>query len=70
MGDERSSRGLPSLKIWKKSNKKWGRCRGPKMGFQIADKSYVQMNGKTLDADNENLPFRHVHFLPILQANG
>ena len=25
--------------------------------------------GKTLEADDENLPFRHVNFLPILQAS-
>ena len=37
---------LPSLKIWKRSNKKRGRNRGPKMGFQIADNSYAQMNGE------------------------
>jgi len=37
---------LPSLKIWKRSDKKWGRDRGPKMGFQIADNSYAQMNGE------------------------
>jgi len=46
MGDGRPSRDLPSLKIWKRSNKKWGRDRGPKMGFQIADNSYAQMNGE------------------------
>jgi len=39
-------KGFPSLKIWKRSNKKWGKYRGPKMGFQIADNSYAQMNGK------------------------
>jgi len=46
MGDGRPSRDLPSLKIWKTSNKKWGRYRGPKMGFQIADNSYAQRNGE------------------------
>jgi len=46
MGDGRSSRDLPSLKIWKRSSKKWGSDRGPKMGFQIADNSYAQMNGE------------------------
>jgi len=25
MGDGRASRGLPSLKIWERSDKKWGR---------------------------------------------
>jgi len=46
MGYGRPSRGLPSLKMWKRSDKKWGRYRGPKMGFQIADNSYAEMNGE------------------------
>ena len=32
---------LPSLKIWKRSDKKWGRYKGPKMGFQISDNTCV-----------------------------
>jgi len=46
MGDGRPSRGLPSLQIWKRSKKKWRRYRGPRMGFQIADNSYAQINGE------------------------
>ena len=46
MGNGRHSRGLPSLKIWKRSNEKWGEIRGPILGFQIADNSYAQMNGE------------------------
>jgi len=35
VGTGRPSGGLPSLKIWKRSDKKWGRYKGPKLGFQI-----------------------------------
>jgi len=34
------------LKIWKRSNKKWGKYRGPKMEFQTTDNFYAQMNGE------------------------
>jgi len=37
--------GLLSLKIWKRSNQRWGKNRGPKIGFQITDNPYAQMNG-------------------------
>jgi len=42
----RPSRGLPSLKIWKRSNQKWGRNRGRNIGFQITDNTCAQMNGE------------------------
>jgi len=40
-GGWKNSRGLPSLKIWERSNEKWGEIRGPILGFQIADNSYA-----------------------------
>jgi len=39
-------------------------------GFKLLMTPALSSTGKTLDADNENLLFRHVHFLPILQASG
>jgi len=39
-------------------------------GFKLPITPMLRCMGKTLDADNENLPFRHVHFPPILQTSG
>jgi len=33
MGDGRPSGDLPSLKIWERSNKKWGEIKGPILRF-------------------------------------
>jgi len=44
MGDGRPSRGLPSLKIWERSDKKWGEIRGPILVFHITDNSYAILN--------------------------
>jgi len=45
-GNGRPSGSLPFLKIWKGSDKKWGRYRGPKMGFQISDNTCDISNGE------------------------
>ena len=39
-------------------------------GFKLLITPALSSTRKTLEADDENLPFRHVHFLPILQASG
>jgi len=39
-------RGLPSLKIWKRSDKKWGEIRGTILGFQISDYTCLILKGK------------------------
>jgi len=44
MGDGRPSRDLPSLKIWKRSDEKWGEIRGPILGFQITDNTRAILN--------------------------
>ena len=44
MEDGRPSGVLPFLKIWERSDKKWGEIRGPILGFQIADNSYAILN--------------------------
>jgi len=36
-GGWKTFRGLPSLKIWERSDKKWGEIRGTILGFQITD---------------------------------
>jgi len=46
MEDRRPSGLLPSLKIWERSNKKWGEIRGPILGFQITDNTCAILNGK------------------------
>jgi len=38
--------------------------------FKLLITPALSSTGKTLEADDENLQFRHVHFLPILQASG
>jgi len=50
MGDGRPSGALPSLKIWERSDKKWGEIRSPILGFQITDNTCAIFNGKTLEA--------------------
>jgi len=39
-------------------------------GFELLITPALSSTRKMLDADNEKMPFRHVHFLPILQASG
>jgi len=39
-------------------------------GFKLLITPALSSTGKTLKTVDENLPFRHVHFLPILQASG
>jgi len=39
-------------------------------GFKLLITPALSSTRKTLDADNEKMPFRHVDFLPILQASG
>jgi len=39
-------------------------------GFKLLITPALSSTRKTLEAEHENLPFRHVHFLPILQASG
>jgi len=46
MEDRRPSGLLPSLKIWERSNKKWGKIRDPVLGFQITDNTCAILNGK------------------------
>jgi len=46
MEDGRPSGGLPSLKIWERSDKKWGggEIRGPILEFQITDNTCAILN--------------------------
>ena len=39
-------------------------------GFTLLITPALSSTRKTLEADDENLPFRHMHFLPIFQASG
>ena len=71
MGDGRPSRG-PSIfenlgKIQQEVGEKLG---GQFWGFKLLITPALSSTGKTLGADDENLPFRHLHFLPILEASG
>jgi len=70
LGDKRPSGDLPSLKTWERSNRNGGEIRGPKWGSKFLITPALSSTGKTLVADDENLPFRHVNFLPVLQAGG
>jgi len=38
--------GLPSLKMWEGSDKKWGEIRGPILGFRITDNTCAILNGE------------------------
>jgi len=38
--------GLPSLKMWERSDKKWGEIRGPILGFRITDNTCAILNGE------------------------
>jgi len=62
MGDGRPYRDLPSLKMWKRSNKNWERYRGPKMRFQIADNSYAQLNGEDARGRKPKMSFHERRF--------
>jgi len=62
MGHGRPSWGLPFLKMWKRSNKKWERYRGPKMRFQIADNSYAQINGEDARGRKPKMSFQERRF--------
>ena len=42
----RPSGDLPSLKIWKRSDKKWGQIRSTILGFQISDYTCLILKGK------------------------
>jgi len=71
MEDGRPSGGLPSLKIWERSDKKWGeKLEAQFWSFKLLITPALSSTRKTLGADDEKMPFRHVHFLPILQAGG
>jgi len=65
-GEWKTSRDLPSLKIWKRSDKKWGRYRGPKWGSKFLITPALSSMGKTLEAENENVYFGMSISIPIL----
>jgi len=57
-------------KFGKDPTRNGGEIKGQIWGFKLLITPALSSTRKTLDADDENLPFRQVHFLFILQASG